>query len=43
MQQGAYRRDGNHAQFTPLIADLIFKGEVAQIKEVMGKSNRAWA
>jgi twitching motility protein PilU len=25
---------------TPLIADLIFKGEVAQIKEVMGKSNR---
>jgi len=25
---------------TPLIADLIFKGEVAQIKEVMAKSNR---
>jgi twitching motility protein PilU len=25
---------------SPLIADLIFKGEVAQIKEVMGKSNR---
>src|SRR3982750_1920904 len=25
---------------SPLIADLIFKGEVAQIKEVMAKSNR---
>jgi twitching motility protein PilU len=25
---------------SPLISDLIFKGEVAQIKEVMGKSNR---
>jgi twitching motility protein PilU len=25
---------------TPLIADLIFKGEVAQIKEVMARSNR---
>lgn len=25
---------------TPLITDLIFKGEVAQIKEVMAKSNR---
>jgi len=25
---------------TPLIADLIFKGDVAQIKEVMSKSNR---
>src|SRR5689334_19588489 len=25
---------------SPLIADLIFKGEVTQIKEVMGKSNR---
>jgi twitching motility protein PilU len=25
---------------SPLIADLIFKGEVQQIKEVMGKSNR---
>jgi len=25
---------------SPLIADLIFKGEVAQIKEIMGKSTR---
>jgi twitching motility protein PilU len=25
---------------SPLIADLIFKGDVAQIKEVMAKSNR---
>jgi len=25
---------------SPLIADLIFKGEVAQIKEIMAKSNR---
>ena len=25
---------------SPLIADLIFKGEVAAIKEVMAKSNR---
>jgi twitching motility protein PilU len=25
---------------SPLIADLIFKGEVAQIKEVMAKSTR---
>jgi len=25
---------------SPLIADLIFKGEIAQIKEVMAKSNR---
>jgi len=25
---------------SPLIADLIFKGEVATIKEVMAKSNR---
>ena len=25
---------------TPLISDLIFKGEVAKIKEVMAKSNR---
>jgi twitching motility protein PilU len=25
---------------SPLIADLIFKGDVAQIKEVMSKSNR---
>jgi twitching motility protein PilU len=25
---------------TPLIADLIFKGEVGQIKEIMGKSTR---
>lgn len=25
---------------SPLIADLIFKGEVAMIKEIMGKSNR---
>jgi twitching motility protein PilU len=25
---------------SPLIADLIFKGEVAAIKEVMSKSNR---
>ena len=25
---------------SPLISDLIFKGEVAQIKEVMAKSNR---
>jgi twitching motility protein PilU len=25
---------------SPLISDLIFKGEVAQMKEVMGKSNR---
>jgi twitching motility protein PilU len=25
---------------TPLIADLIFRGEVAKIKEVMSRSNR---
>jgi twitching motility protein PilU len=25
---------------TPLIADLIFRGEVSMIKEIMGKSNR---
>ncbi len=25
---------------TPLVADLIFRGEVAKIKEVMGRSNR---
>jgi twitching motility protein PilU len=25
---------------SPLIADLIFKGDVAQIKEVMARSNR---
>jgi twitching motility protein PilU len=25
---------------TPLIADLIFRGEVASIKEIMAKSNR---
>ena len=25
---------------TPLIADLIFRGEVAAIKEIMAKSNR---
>lgn len=26
---------------SPLIADLIFKGEVSQIKEVMSRSNRS--
>ena len=32
--------DGNHAQHAVDSADLIFKGEVGQIKEIMAKSTR---